>query len=70
MKTLLKILPFIFALHELEEWNTLAWHQKYQLNVPDVPDVTDIHLQTIFVVLIIFSFIFTGRYILRHTRQN
>jgi len=53
VETLLKIIPFVFLLHELEEWNTLAWHQKHQVNVPDVIDAD---LRTIFILLIIFAF--------------
>lgn len=52
--TLLKIVPFAFALHELEEWNTLSWHQKNQSNIPAV---TDIDLRTIFLFLILFVFL-------------
>jgi hypothetical protein len=49
-----KIFPFIFALHELEEWNVLAWHRRYQSNIPDV---TDLHLRIIFVALIAAVFL-------------
>ena len=52
--TLLKIVPFAFALHELEEWNTLSWHQNHQSNIPAV---TDIDLRTIFLFLIIILFV-------------
>ena len=52
--TLLKIVPFVFALHEFEEWNTLSWHQRNQSNIPAV---TDIDLRTIFLFLIVISFV-------------
>ena len=54
LTTLLKIVPYAFTLHELEEWNTLLWHQKHQSNIPEV---TDIDLRTVFLLLILFSFI-------------
>ena len=47
LSTLIKIFPFLFALHEFEEWNILSWHQKYQSNIPDV---TDWHLRIIFIL--------------------
>jgi hypothetical protein len=53
--TLIKIFPFIFALHELEEWNILSWHRKHQSNIPDV---IDLHLRTIFVIIIGVTFLF------------
>lgn len=53
--TLIKILPFLFALHELEEWNVLSWHRIYQSNIPDV---LDLHLRTIFVIIIGAAFLF------------
>jgi hypothetical protein len=53
---LVRIFPYVFALHELEEWNILSWHQKYQTNVPDV---IDLNLRTIFLLIIgIVFFIF------------
>ncbi len=52
---LIKIFPFIFALHEFEEWNILSWHRKHQSNIPNV---TDLHLRTIFIIIIAFTFLF------------
>ena len=52
--TLIGLIPFIFALHEFEEWNILSWHRKYQSNIPEV---TDLHLQIIFVFLIAIIFL-------------
>ncbi len=52
---LIKIFPFIFALHEFEEWNILSWHRKHQSNIPDV---IDLHLRTIFVIIIVITFLF------------
>lgn len=61
----LKIVPFAFALHELEEWNTLSWHQRNQSNIPDV---TDIDLRTVFLFLILFlSVVF---YLAIHVRNK
>jgi hypothetical protein len=50
-----RIVPFVFALHEFEEWNILSWHRRYQSNIPDV---SDIDLRTIFLILIIIVFLF------------
>jgi len=52
---LIKIFPFIFALHEFEEWNILSWHRKHQSNIPNV---TDLHIRTIFVIIITVTFLF------------
>ncbi|MBN1501362.1 MAG: hypothetical protein JW982_14475, partial [Spirochaetes bacterium] len=49
--------PFIAALHELEEWNILSWHLKYNTNVPS--DVTDFHLRFAFIIISILIFIWT-----------
>lgn len=49
--------PFIACLHELEEWNILPWHRKYNTNVPS--DVTNLDLRTIFILISIFIFIWT-----------
>jgi hypothetical protein len=54
IRTLIKIVPFAFALHEFEEWNILAWHQKHQSNIPAV---ADIDLRTIFLFLVVLVFI-------------
>ncbi|MBN2520519.1 MAG: HXXEE domain-containing protein [Bacteroidales bacterium] len=51
---LIKILPVVFTFHEIEEWNVLKWHLQYQTNVPEV---SDIDLRTIFLFLIVFSYI-------------
>lgn len=52
---LIRISPFIFAFHEFEEWNILSWHRKYQANIPDV---IDLHLRTIFVIIVGLNFLF------------
>jgi hypothetical protein len=51
----MRIVPFVFALHEFEEWNILMWHRTYQSNIPDV---SSIDLRTIFSALIIVVFLF------------
>lgn len=55
LRSLIKIFPVIFALHEFEEWNILSWHRKYQSNIPDV---TDMHLRIIFVIIVVITFLF------------
>lgn len=54
LTTLLKIVPFAFTLHELEEWNALQWHLKHQSNIPPI---ADIDIRTIFLFLIVVCFI-------------
>lgn len=49
--------PFIALLHELEEWNILKWHLKYNTNVPF--DVADFHLRLAFILISLLIFIWT-----------
>ena len=51
------VFPFIALLHELEEWNILKWHLKYNTNVPS--GVTDFHLRLAFILISILIFIWT-----------
>jgi hypothetical protein len=57
IRNLLKIFPFIFMLHELEEWNILHWHRQFQTNIP--PDVANIDLRTFFLFIILLFFALT-----------
>lgn len=57
MRSLLKIFPFLFMFHELEEWNILSWHRQLQTNVP--PDVTNLEIRTFFVFVILLFFVLT-----------
>ena len=34
------ILPGIWTLHEAEEWNILAWYQRFWVNIPEMTEVT------------------------------
>ena len=52
---LVNMVPFVFAFHEFEEWNILSWHRRHQSNIPDV---ADIDLRTIFIVMIVLVFLF------------
>ncbi len=49
------VFSLIAAFHELEEWNILKWHLKYNKNVPS--DVTDFHLRLAFILISILIFI-------------
>ncbi|MEN6463369.1 MAG: HXXEE domain-containing protein [Syntrophomonas sp.] len=57
LRKLIFVFPFIACLHELEEWNILAWHSRYNTNVPS--DVTDANLHTIFILISVMFFIWT-----------
>jgi hypothetical protein len=57
IRKLFKLFPYIFMLHELEEWNILPWHRKFQSNIPS--DVTSLDLRTILLFLILLFFGYT-----------
>ncbi|MBN2401199.1 MAG: HXXEE domain-containing protein [Spirochaetes bacterium] len=57
IRKLLMLFPFVFMLHELEEWNILPWHRQFQSNIP--ADVTSLDLRTIFLFLIFLFFVYT-----------
>ncbi len=50
-------LPFALMLHELEEWNIMAWYQEQFHNPPSTFDYV---AQTFLVSISIFGFVFTG----------
>jgi hypothetical protein len=58
IRTLFKVFPFVFMLHELEEWNILPWHKLYQSNIP--ADVTSMDVRTLFIFLILLFFAYTS----------
>lgn len=57
LKKIIFIFPFIACLHELEEWNILLWHRRYNTNVPSGVTDTDLHL--IFILISVIFFIWT-----------
>ncbi len=57
IRSLIKIMPFIFMFHELEEWNILPWHRQFQTDVP--PDVTSLDIRTFFLFVILLMFVLT-----------
>lgn len=48
------LIPLVFSIHELEEWNILKWYKKYYKNLPESTN-TSIHIHI--VVLSAFSFL-------------
>ena len=57
LRKIIFIFPFIACLHELEEWNILPWHMRYNTNVPS--DVTNAGLHIIFILISVIFFIWT-----------
>jgi len=35
-RKLIWILPFVWAFHEMEEWNIISWYQRYFVNPPEM----------------------------------
>lgn len=48
------VLPVAYSLHEAEEWNLLAWYDRYWLNVGDLSDRT-VHVWLLFSSLLAFA---------------
>ena len=67
MRTLIFIFPFIACLHEFEEWNILQWHRTYNTNVP--PNITDLDLRTIFLIINLIIIIWTVIALLTKNRK-
>ena len=57
IRTLIYIIPFISLFHELEEWNILKWHQRVNINVPNV---SNLHVRITLIFVVILNFIWTG----------
>lgn len=57
IRMLLFAIPLVSVLHELEEWNVLDWHRKVNAIVPDV---TDLHVRTALVLVILLHFVWIG----------
>lgn len=54
---ILWIIPFVFSIHELEEWNILKWYKTYYRNLPAS---TNVSIRIHIVVLALTSFLLTG----------
>lgn len=50
-------LPVAYALHELEEWNILGWHQR---NYIDLPPPTDRTIRTFLMFATVVGFVWTA----------
>ena len=57
IRSLFKTFPFIFMLHEAEEWDILPWHRKFQSNIP--ANVSSLDLRTILVFLSLLFLAYT-----------
>ncbi len=57
IRRLLWMFPFVFMLHELEEWNILPWHRQFQTNIP--VEITSLDLRTFFVSIMLLVFALT-----------
>lgn len=57
LRKIIIIFPLIAFLHEMEEWNILPWHRKYNTNVPT--DVTSADLHIIFILISVIFLIWT-----------
>ena len=57
LRKIIFVFPFVACFHELEEWNILPWHRRYNTNVPS--DVTNVDLHIIFILISVFFFIWT-----------
>ncbi len=59
------LIPIIFSIHEIEEWNILKWYQKYYRNLPES---TNTSIRIHIVVLSLVSFLLTYvAYVLNET---
>ena len=60
------IFPFVALFHELEEWNILEWHRAVNTGVPDV---TDLHLRTFFIIVSLLQFVLIGISLIPKSRK-
>jgi len=51
------LLPVVFSLHELEEWNIMTWYRAEFANPPDTPDVA---VRTLLVTFSLLGFLWTA----------
>ncbi len=65
-RKLVYALPLISLLHELEEWNILAWHRFVNVGVPDV---TDLHVRTALTFVILLNLVWVGISLLSRSRK-
>ncbi len=65
-RRLLYIVPVVYLLHEIEEWNILAWHKSVNTGVPDV---TDLHVRIALVFVLILGVVWTGISLIAKSRK-
>ncbi len=61
------LIPVIGLLHELEEWNILPWHRKFNTGVPDV---TSLQIRTVLVLIGLVYFAWTALSLMPRSRRT